>query len=568
MENTNTSNVLSFRQPAEFYIKKAEKHIDAGNFLEALQLYRNLVGMEPDNVEYLLYIAQIYSEIGLFAESNDMIHKIMRQGHTPTECLFALGCNYLGLNKFDTADSYFMEYLKNDPEGEFAEDIEEIWETYYEDDKSELISVLDYEDIAKNISRGKKLLDRCEYKSAIICFENVLSQAPLMHHAANNLALCYYFDGNLSDAIDTSKKVLAHRRGNIHAHCNLAMFYYKSRSAELSKHLKALENASDLQPHDMHKIALTYCELQYHDKAYKWFTSILSFQPYDVRILHFCGLSAFNYGLYGKALECFNRILQIDPSNSVAVYYKKAAQEAKKTGGGKTLEYVYQVPFIEIKRRMKYLRECLKEKDESLTQKWNDDALFVSVLLWGLNYGDDYIKKIALEIISVFCDKRAEELFRDFILKSTESDELKNDVFLYLNNMKAKEPYIALINGDFSEVRIDTATSKVNKLNDIYIETINHFMRSSVGRLSENAITAGVELLISFAANTGDKGEWIKRPQALAAAIELAVRKSFRGEKRASKTDIARIYKTTTGTINKYYDILSKHNHLGGESSD
>ena len=112
MKKTKGNNVLSFKQPAEFYIKKAERHMDAGNFLEALKLYRNLVGMEPDNVEYLLYIAQIYSEIGLFSESNDMIHKIMRHGHTPTECLFALGCNYLGLNKFETADSYFFDYLK------------------------------------------------------------------------------------------------------------------------------------------------------------------------------------------------------------------------------------------------------------------------------------------------------------------------------------------------------------------------------------------------------------------------------------------------------------------------
>ncbi|MBT3319927.1 MAG: tetratricopeptide repeat protein [Clostridia bacterium] len=565
---SSNNNVLSFKQPAEFYIKKAEKHIDAGNFLEALQLYRNLVGMEPDNVEYLLYIAQIYSEIGLFNESNDMIHKIMRQGHTPTECLFALGCNYLGLNKFETADSYFMEYLKNDPEGEFAQDIEEIWESYYEDEERELLRVLDYEGIAKNISKGKELLDKCEYKQAIVCFEAVLEQAPLMHHAANNLALCYYFDGNLNGAIATSNKVLEHRPRNIHAHCNLAMFYYKTCSPKLTVHLNALENAKDLEPHDMHKVALTYCELNYHDKAYKWFVNILSFQPYDVRILHFCGLAAYNYGLYGKALECFIRILQIDPGNSVAAYYKKLSQDAKETGGAKTLEYVYQVPFVEIKRRMKYLRESLKEKDASLTQKWNNDAFFVSILLWGLNHGDDYIKKIALEIISVFADKRAEEIFRDFILKSTESDELKNDVFLYLNNMNAQEPYIALIKGDFAEVRIDTAASKVNKLDDIYIETINHFMRSSVGRLSEPAITAGVELFIAFAGKIGDEGKWIKRPQALAAAIELAVRESHSGEKHSSKTDIARIYKTTIGTINKYYDILSKHSLTGGEQSD
>ena len=52
-------------------------------FLEALQLYRQVLGMEPDNVEYLLCVAQLYTEMGLFDESNDVLLKIARFGDTP-----------------------------------------------------------------------------------------------------------------------------------------------------------------------------------------------------------------------------------------------------------------------------------------------------------------------------------------------------------------------------------------------------------------------------------------------------------------------------------------------------
>ena len=558
--------VLSFRQPAEFYIKKAEKHMEQGNFLEALQLYRKLIGMEPDNSQYLLYVAQIYSEIGLYEESNDIIHKIMRQGDAPSECLFALGCNYLGLNRHEIADNYFYEYLKRDPEGEFAEDIDEIWDIYYDEPGEEPFILLKDESAEQSAEKGKDLLDKREYKKAILYLEKAIEQSPDLFHAANNLALCYYFEGNYEAAQITSLKVLDRNPGNIHAHCNLSMIYYKTCDAKLSKHLKAIEDAKITEPQDMHKIALMYCEISYHEKAYKWFQNLLSFQPYDIRILHFCGLAAYNYGLYSRAHECFMKILLIDPSNSVAAYYKKLTQIAKNTGTGRILDYVYQVPFDEIKRRMKYLRETLKESDVSLNKKWDNDEHFVSLLLWGLKYGDDYIKRISLEIISVFSDKRAEEIFRDFIIKSSEPDELKNEVFLYLNNMGAKEPYIAFVKGEFAEVRIDTATSKINELANKYIDTLNLFMKSSMHRLEEKTITVGIELFVSFAAKKSTDASWIKSPQALAAALEILTCEKTGTQLGMSRTKLARIYATTAGSIKKYYEMFVEALRPGDEN--
>lgn len=566
MKKNEDNNVLSFRQPAEFYIRKAEKHIEKGNFLEALQLYRKLIGMDPSNAQYLLYVAQVYSEIGLYNESNDIIHKIMRHGETPTECLFALGCNYLGLGRDDVADGYFMEYMRRDPEGEYADDIDEIWELYFTEPEDKLSIIKD--DSAKKLAqKGKELLDKCDYKKAIEYYELAIDKAPNMMHAANNLALCYYFDGKLSAAAKTSAMVLEQCPGNIHAHCNLALVYYKMRDHRLYTHLEAIENTKITEPQDMHKVALMYCELEYHDRAYKWFANILAFTPYDVRILHFGGLAALNSGLYTKALEFFLRILMIDPANSIATYYKKIAQIAKNTGACKMLDYVYQVPFEEIKRRMKYLREVLKESDAHLKDKWNNDDYFVSVLFWGLGYGDNYIKRLALEIISVFGDERSEEIYRDFILKSSEPDELKNDVFLYLNNMGAQEPYIALIKGEFAEVRIDTASSRINELANKYLDALNIFMRVCVKRLEEKTITAGIELLINFASKKGADASWIRRPEALAAALELVICEQT-GKKSESKRRLADLYGTTAATITRYYNTIMEYEPYGGEKDD
>ena len=106
--------------------------------------------------------------------------------------------------------------------------------------------------------------------------------------------------------------------------------------------MEKLNDINDIQPEDMHKIALTYCELGYHDKAYKWFLKIVSLQPYDIRILHFCGLAAYNSCQYAESMGFFVKILKIEPRNSLASYYSVKAEEAKKNGSGKELEYVYQ----------------------------------------------------------------------------------------------------------------------------------------------------------------------------------------------------------------------------------
>ena len=45
----------------------------------------------------------------------------------------------------------------------------------------------------------------------------------------------------------------------------------------------------------------------------------------------------------------------------------------------------------------------------------------------------------------MFTDAEVEEEFRDFLLKSAEPDDIKNDIFMYLKRMGAREPYVAYI---------------------------------------------------------------------------------------------------------------------------
>ncbi len=555
LNKNNENKILSFNQPAEFFLRKAEKHIDAGNLLEALQLYRQVLGTDPKNVEYLLCIAQVYSEMGLFSESNDVLFKITRYGETPTECLFALGCNYMGMKNYALADEAFEQYLMVDPNGEFAEDIDELFMILDEEEISQggVLHDLNRRHDLDKAYEGKAYLDKGDYKSAIKYLEESIRKSLSMCPAMNNLALAYFFDGNKTKAIEISKEVLLISPLNLHAFCNLALFYSDSNDhARAAQYLSKIDNLSDIEPEDMHKVALTYCELGYHDKAYVWFIKLLAFHPFDIRILHFCGLAAYNFGKYSESFDCFLKILKIDPGNSLASYYKEKAKRAKQIGAANELEYVYQVQFDEIKKRIKYLNECLKQKDDSLENKWQKDDYFKSIILWGLNFGDEYIKKIVLEIMSIFSDKRVEEEFRSFLLKSAETDEIKNDVFMYLKRMNAKEPYVAYIKGAISEVRVGSVSEEINNLPEKYIETLKYFIKNTRDRYSDDFVTTGVELMATIARERKDNGVWIKRPAAFAAALEYCVCNLLENINTPRKKELAQIYGANLDTLNRY----------------
>jgi hypothetical protein len=250
------------------------------------------------------------------------------------------------------------------------------------------------------------------------------------------------------------------------------------------------------------------------------------------------------------------KILKIDPDNSLAQYYKTRAEDAKRNGSRKELEYVYQVQFDEIKRRISYLNECLKQKDGSLKDKWENDAFFKSIIFWGLHYGDEYIKKIVLEIMSMFSDTRVEEAFRDFLLKSSETDDIKNDIFMYLKKMGAKEPYVAYIKGAIAEVRVGTVSEDLKSLPQRYADALSSFIGHARPRYNDEFVALGVELMLNIVKGRKDDGKWIKTPDAFAAALELYVCETTEDIQPPSKRELSEVYSISVPTLNRYFAEL------------
>lgn len=133
------SKVIPFKQDGNFFYRRARKYMSDNNYFEALSFYTKAVELEPDNPEYLLDLAEAFTETDNFEDSNQILLGLIQQGEQVSECFFGLGCNFLGMQDYAKAQESFLKYLQLEPDGIYYEDANEILdmleEGEYEDEE-------------------------------------------------------------------------------------------------------------------------------------------------------------------------------------------------------------------------------------------------------------------------------------------------------------------------------------------------------------------------------------------------------------------------------------------------
>ncbi|MEZ4357668.1 MAG: tetratricopeptide repeat protein [Eubacteriales bacterium] len=453
------NKILSFNQPAQFFIRLAEKHLDKNDFLDALYYYRKASDIEPGDIDNQIAIAEILTEIGHFEESNNLFFKLLRRNsYIIPECYFGIGCNYMELGEFELAKENFQKYLDKDPDGEFYTDTMEFLDVLKDElQNKEIIGpiadVANLNNLQLSIT-GKDFIDKGEYDEAIKILESITDINDFLY-AKNNLALAYFCKGKYDKAVKITKNVLKKQPSNVYATCNMAMLMKKTDNLkEYKRYLNLISNFSVQQLDEMQKIALTFCELDEHRLANISLKNILTLSPYDKKIMHYTAVSYYNIGSISEARELWLDILKIDPLNSIAKYYIRLVSNQDECRKIPVLNYVYQVPFEEITSRVKLLNRYMGYSKDELKKLWSEKGSLKSILLWGLEHGDNYIKHAILDMVGSFEDSEAEDILRNFILSHNELDDIKNEALFLLKKMDAKEPYKAYLNGSVVDVKV------------------------------------------------------------------------------------------------------------------
>lgn len=160
-------------------LKRAIQYHQAGNLIEAENIYQELLIAEPDNFYALHYLGVLYCQYGNYDKAIEYINKAI-QTKSDAHAYYNLGLAYQGKRFFDKAISSYQNALKLNPH--MADALVNLGIIFFK-----------YE---------------IQIDKAIECFQEALKINPEHPEAYSNLAIVFQETGKIGEAIKYYKKAL------------------------------------------------------------------------------------------------------------------------------------------------------------------------------------------------------------------------------------------------------------------------------------------------------------------------------------------------------------------------
>ena len=551
MTKRKEGKVIPFSQNATFYMKRGAKELERNDLIAAIAKYREAYERAPEDPEISIALAEILSQMQRFEQSNIILHLLNAAlDETPPECHFGLACNYFGLQDYDSAADSLEDYLEAEPDGIFAADAEDFLDLIEDDDAMFEATGLktddDYEDNA--VCRfARSLLASGDIQYAVQELEHRIGQKPDSVKVREQLAIAYFCASRMDDAKKVAKKLLGEMPDNVIANSTLALMDIESGDrASAQRRLSALPDIRMLEAEELHSVAVLQLDLEQYEEAEKTLAILLQMLPYDENVLHKTGYARFLRGDAEGAKACYQKLLRIDPHDTVAKYYLNQCKHAESSQKAVSTRWIipYQVPFSEAFRRLNHINRQLAQPHEELYHDWMEDTGFRDMLVWATTLSDMRVKKSMLSLIFTFGDKRSERILREFLLRTDQPDELKRAVFGMLKHLGAKEPYQAYLNGRWISGRVNLLDLDY-KMPPPYESVMQLLMQYMLGNCREECATEAANIFRRYVESLNRKFPRISAAQEIsfAAALEYLGRKSC-GET-VTQEEIGEIYRVT-----------------------
>lgn len=235
------------------------------------------------------------------------------------ESWFWLAMNYGQLQQYKEACLYLRKYLEHEPDGDFSWQAEEILD-YMRSDLPMLTP--DQRSRVDRLCRsGMALVSQGRLREAIKCFTRASDIEPEMSAPKNNLALSWFYLGDIGKAIEMTRDILHREPGNVFANCNLASFYFVlDDHLALRRQVSILDSLWNDDPDEMLKLGTTYGMLSFDRKALDVFRYLYNNGSRSFELLLLLGIATFNCGHLLEAARIFDRINAKEPDNPYSSY--------------------------------------------------------------------------------------------------------------------------------------------------------------------------------------------------------------------------------------------------------
>ncbi|MGI6308576.1 MAG: tetratricopeptide repeat protein [Dethiobacteria bacterium] len=125
--NKSVPKVVSFLKSANYYYQKGNYYYQQNKLDKALLFFKKTVEVEPENSINYYNLACLLSRMGYLDKANEIFSSVVYQmDPSLTECYFLMAVNYGLTGNLEKACYYLNLYLRYTPDGEMAQDAEEL----------------------------------------------------------------------------------------------------------------------------------------------------------------------------------------------------------------------------------------------------------------------------------------------------------------------------------------------------------------------------------------------------------------------------------------------------------
>lgn len=445
VSSKTNGKVIPVTMDATFFFEKAVQSLDRFHYDKALKYFRRAAEFEPDNPVNHCNLAGLLSEMGNYEESNRILQHVLEQiDPSMTECYFYMANNFANMENYESAEKAIVDYLENDPDGQFLEESEEMMEFLsYELDRTPKLTTIKSREAMFQHDKARALLEEGKFSEAARLMEGIVQSHPDFMAARNNLALAYYYMGQFDKSVSMIRQVLELEPGNLHALCNLAIFLQHFGDREALERLIALLNKT-YPFHQDHafKLATTMGILGEHEKAYRLFRRLLRTREagQDPCLHHYSAVAAYNTGRYEEAERAWQQAEKLDPGSEIPRFYLSLLDNIRHEQTKPPIGYHYHLPFEEQIRGW-------DRSGEGIPEHLKKDPLVRSSFFWALRHGDTETKLQVLQAFGLIGDNEVKETLLSFVREPDEDDDMKKMAIFVLRSIGVKEPLSAVLDG-------------------------------------------------------------------------------------------------------------------------
>ncbi|WP_251550120.1 tetratricopeptide repeat protein [Neobacillus muris] len=308
--------ILSFVPTGEYYFKKGIKAYHRRDFYKAKKYLDRALQLEPGEPMIACQLAIVSTELGEFENSNRLLHLILEDlDQELVECHYFLANNYAHLGYFKDAFHHAQLYLQMDPNGDFADDAEELLELLMLESEELEEEYYGQDDLITMQEQARELLESGYFSKAIELLKEVIKEYPEYWSAYNNLALAYFYLGKPEKAEDILNQVLELNPGNLHALCNKTVFaHYQGRHKYVSEMLEPLKKVQPMISEQQFKLGTTFALVGEYDLAYFWLKKLYkkNFEA-DAPFYYWLSYAAYYTGRENFAKNIWKLLLELNP---------------------------------------------------------------------------------------------------------------------------------------------------------------------------------------------------------------------------------------------------------------